>query len=148
MAVLAGLDAGSVDPKAREFDILELPMPKVGNLVVEGLAYAADLAGAHLADARLGRCLLDLSGGCAGGAHLGHGGNDGTVRARAPLDDVIGKAAAHAQLGDPHRDLSDAGGEPALAAAVAAVAILAKHIGLRGHDLVDERFGERSAEFS
>lgn len=67
----------------------------------------------------------------------------GPRRARVPPDGVLGGAAAGARPRDPEVDGADAGDGPALAAAVAPVAALARPVGPGAHGLVDGRLGHR-----
>ena len=146
MGAVSCLYISGVDPEVGKLDVLEGLVLQVGHLLIQCPADAADLARAHLGDTEPCCYPLDLPGRDACGIHLRHGRHHGTVRAGIALDDVIGEVAPHAQLGYPHRGLADTGDEPALAVAVAGVAVLAEHVGLRGHDLVDERLHERSSQ--
>lgn len=79
----------------------------------------------------------------AGGVHLGHGSHEGAVDAPAALGHVLREEVAGAQLGDARRQRSHAGGEVALAVAVAAVRpATAQLVGLGVHHCVHDLRGE------
>lgn len=104
--------------------------------------------GAHLVlgepgDAHLLGHALHLAGASAGGAHLGHGGHEGAVDTLVALEHVLREEAAGAQLRDAKRQGSHAGGEAALAVAVAAVRpAAAELVGLGAHHGVHDLLGE------
>lgn len=86
---------------------------------------------------------LRLAGARARGIHLDHGGHEGTSDELASLDHVLREEAVGTQLRDARRQRADAGGEAALAVAVAIVRSDAAHsVGLgvqHGvHDLIGE----------
>lgn len=139
-------DVGRVEPDVGVGDVRQVAFLQVGDRLVQRRAYPRHLAGAHVVYAHGLRHVLHLPGGHVVGHHLGHRGDDHAVRARVPLDEVLGEVAAGAQLRDPEVDGADAGDELSLAAAVAPVAALACFVGLGVHDLVDERLGHHPYE--
>lgn len=145
-AGVPALYVGRVEPNVGVADVRQVAFLQVGDRFVQRRAHPRHLAGAHAVDAHGLRHALDLPDGHAVGHYLGHGGDDRAVRARVALDEVLREVAPRAQLRDPEVDGADAGGEPALAVAVAPVAGLAGVIGLGVHDLVDERLGHRPDE--
>lgn len=102
--------------------------------------------GAHPVNAEGVGHLLDLVGGDPAGDHLGHRRDRGAVGAAVALDEVLGEVGPPPELRDAQGDAAHAREEPALAVAVALVALGAGVLGLRVHDLVDERLGERPDE--
>lgn len=113
---------------------------------VQRLADSRDQAGAHPVDAEGAGHLLDLAGGDPAGDHLGHRRDHDTVGAAVALDETLGEVGPPPELRDAQSYAAHAHEELALAVAVALVALGAGVLGLRVHDLVDERLGERPNE--
>ena len=145
---VAAFDVGGTEPYVGPADVGEIATAQVGDRAVEGLADARHLARAHAADAHGLGDAGHLAGAHAVGDHLRDRCDHGAVGARVAGEQVLREVAAGAQLGDAQADLADARDEGALPVAVPAVALGARLLGLRVHDLVHERLGHRADELA
>ena len=146
-ALAAALHVGGVEPHVGHLAAGERPAHELVDVGVQARGDGADLVLAEPGDAHPLGDAGDLSGAGAGGVHLGHGRGQRPVDALVALYHVLGEEAARPELGHPERQVADAGLEPALAVAVAAVAArLAQLVGLGVHDAVGHLLGEAPDE--
>lgn len=146
-AVPSAFDVGGVEEQAGEPDLPEVPGDKLRDPRVQRPAHRADLALREPLYAHLPGDALHLPRRDAVGPRLRDGRRDGAVRPRVPLDQALREVRPRSQLGDAQHDVADGGGEPALAVAVARGGpVLAGHVRLRVHDLVDHGLQERARQ--
>lgn len=117
------------------------------NVGVQARSDCAHLVHGEPQDAHLLGYPLRLASASARDVHLDHGGHEGTADALASLEHVPREYAAGAQLRNAQCQRADAGGEAALAVAVAAVRSDAAHsVGLGVHHGVHNLIGEPSQQ--
>lgn len=139
----AAPDVGRVEPDVGHRGAVERPPAQLLDVGVQARGDGAHLLLGEPGDAHLLGHPLHLAGAGAGGVHLGHGGHEGAVGALVALEHVLREEAAGAELGDAQRQRADAGGEAALAVAVAAVRpAAAQLVGLSAHHGVHDLLGE------
>ena len=146
VAAVAALDVGGVDPDVGEGDVGEVPFLQVGHDIVQRLAYPRHLGGAHAVDAERRRHPLHLPRRDPVRHHLGHRGDHRPVDPRVAREKILREVAAAPELGNAQVYGADAGDKPALAVAVAPVAVGAGILCLGVHDLVDEGLGHRAEQ--
>lgn len=109
MAAVPALDMGGVQPDVGEGHVGQIPLLQIGHDIVQRLAYAGDLRGAHAVDAQGRGHAPRPPRGNAVCRHLGHRRYHRPVDSRVAHDEVLREVAAAAQLGDaqayrPHAD--------------------------------------------
>lgn len=141
MSAVPALDVGGVHPNIGKGHVGQIAALQVGHDFVQRPADAGYLGRAHAVHPQGRGHPPRLPRGHAVGHHLGHRRDHRPVGPRVAHEQVLREVAAAAQLGDAKVYGADAGGERALAVAVSLVAVGAGVLGLRVHDLVDERLG-------
>ena len=141
--VVAAFEVRRIEPEVREPELAKGARLQVLHDRVERLADPRDLAGAHAVDPHRRCHLLDLARAHAVHDHLGDGGDHGPVDAGVAHEQVLGEVASHPQLRYPQRYRPHARDQGPFPVSVALVALGARLVGLRAHDLVDERLGHQ-----
>ena len=139
VALVAAVQVGRVEPQVRERRPVEARRVERRHLLVELGGHARDARGAQARELQRVCGLLDLAGGEPPHVDLLHDRDHRPVDARVGPDQLVGEVRALAQLRYPQRYLADRGQQPALAVAVAPVALAADLVRLPVHDLVDHR---------
>lgn len=146
-AVHPALDVRGVQEQVREPGLPEVPGGQLRDPRVKRPAHRADLVLREPLYAHLPGDPLHLPRRDAVGPRFCDGRLGGAVRPRAPLDQAPGKYVPARTLRMRSTMSPTGGGEPALAVAVArGDPVLAGHVRLRVHDLVDHGPRERARQ--
>ena len=139
-AVPPAPDVGGVEEWVGHLDSAQVAGRQSTDLGVELSAHGADLVLREPLHSHPAGDPLHLPRRHAIGPRLRDGRRHRSVGARVALDYSLGEVGACPQLGDAQGDVAHRGGQPALAVAVVRVRlVLAEHVGLRVHHLVDHR---------
>ena len=139
MALVAAVEVGGVEPQVGELDPVVALRVERRDLLVEVRRHARDARGAQGPELQRAGRLLDLACRKASHVDLLDDRHHRPVHPRVGPDQLVGEVGPLAQLRYPQRYLADRGQQPALAVAVAPVALAADLVRLPVHYLVDHR---------